>query len=88
MSAFLRRWVAAVVVAAVSVTVVSAGWHVGHEAEPDCAVCKLRHQPFDEATSAPQVQRLESRAHLIGTLTDPQQILPRSSTPARGPPVA
>ncbi len=45
-----RVWFVAFVIAVVSATVVSAAWHAEHDADPSCAVCKLRHQPLVEVS--------------------------------------
>jgi hypothetical protein len=82
-----RGWVAAIIFAAFSVTPVSAVWHAGHEADADCAICKLPQQPLADLHAAPQVQRHESGERLSEVLTAPPAIPSTSSTPARAPPL-
>jgi len=93
-SPFCSRWRAgvwrasfvALLVAVLSVTAVSAAWHAGHEAEPDCAVCKLRHQPLADLAGDIQVARLDAPERVVVAGLDELPADTPSAVPARGPP--
>lgn len=83
-----RVWTIALLVAAASVTAVSAVWHVGHETDPDCAVCKLRHQPLADLASDLHTVRPEARESLSEALPQPPSARTVLQAPARAPPLA
>jgi hypothetical protein len=69
-------------------TTVPAVWHVAHDADQDCAVCKLGHEPLadlvDDARAAPP----ETVAGLPDILARWVVVVAVSPVPARGPPSA
>ncbi len=74
--------------AVVSVTAVSATWHAGHEVDPDCAVCKLRHQPLADLADTVRVEQqfVPERIAAASDIWIPADT--SSAVPARGPPLS
>ena len=77
------------VVAVVGATAVSAAWHAEHDADQNCVVCKLRHQPVTDLSGAIHVGPIATPARLIGPSGD--QWSPADTdaqVPARAPPLS
>lgn len=84
-----RASVAALTVAIASSTAVSAVPHVGHDADQDCAVCKLEQRPLaDDLPDDARLQRPEAAAAAGVTLTPWVLATETSPVPPRGPPLA
>jgi len=50
-----RVCVVGCIIAVVAATAVSAAWHTEHDADPNCVVCKLRHEPLADLAGDLQV---------------------------------
>jgi hypothetical protein len=83
-----RAWVAALIVAIASSTAVSAVPHVGHDADQDCAVCKLGQGPLADLPDDARLPRPEAAAAAGDTLTPWVLATATSPVPPRGPPLA
>ena len=66
-----RLWLVGFLIAVVGATAVSAAWHAEHDANPNCVVCKLRHEPLAELAGDLQV----------GPGAAPERATPLSVTP-------
>ena len=84
-----RVCVVGCVIAVVAATAVSAAWHTEHDADPNCVVCKLRHEPLAELAGDLQVGPVDTpepamRPSLITWIpADPD-----AQVPTRAPPLS
>ena len=82
-------WLVGLVIAAISVTAISAAWHTAHDADSDCVVCEFENEPLDELAGTakvgpgdtPEPSMLLSATTLVLTHLDEQ-------VPARAPPLS
>ena len=82
-----RVYVVGFVMAVVGTTAVAAAWHAEHDADPNCVVCKLRHEPLAELAGALQVgpgDASEPAARPSVTTWIPAD--PDAQVPTRAPP--
>jgi hypothetical protein len=82
-----RARVAALIVAIASFTAVSSVPHVGHDADHDCAVCKLGQGPLADLPDDARLPRPEATAAPGDTLTPWVPATAMSPVPPRGPPL-
>ena len=84
-----RVCVVGCIIAVVAATAVSAAWHTEHDADPNCVVCKLRHEPLAELAGDLQVGPVDApepamRPSLITWIpADPD-----AQVPTRAPPLS
>ena len=84
-----RVWFVALAVAVVGASAVAVAWHAEHDADPNCVVCKLRHQPLAALSGNLQVSLVDAselvmRATVITWI--PSQT--DAQVPTRGPPLS
>ena len=77
------------VMSVVGATALSGAWHVEHDADPSCVVCKLRHQPLAEVSGDLQVGPVEApgpatRASVTAWVQADQD----AHVPTRAPPLS
>lgn len=77
------------VISVVGATALSGAWHVEHDADPSCVVCKLRHQPLAEVSGDLQVGPVEApgpatRASVTAWVPADQD----AHVPTRAPPLS
>ena len=82
-----RDWVIIVLLAGISTASISFVWHAGHDADRECAVCKLRTQPFAEPTTHDLVARADCPEAVNGPLAACSPTRPVSTVPPRAPPL-
>ncbi len=82
-----RVCVAGFVIAVVSATAVAAAWHAEHDADPNCVVCKLRHEKLAELAGDLQVGPIDApepatRAAVAAWVpADPDEQVPTRAPP-------
>ena len=84
-----RVWLIGLVIAAVSVTAVSAAWHATHDADSDCLVCEFEKEPLAELAGDPYVSpgdTPEPAPHLSVTALSLAHL--DEQVPARAPPLS
>lgn len=79
---------AAILIAVLGFATVSGVWHVGHEADQDCAVCQLRHQPTADLAVAPTIALPEGTSSVGEFLRTRLVEQGRFAVPARAPPLS
>ena len=82
-------WFVGLVIAVVGATAVSDAWHLEHDADPSCVVCKLVHQPLAELSGNVQVG--PSAAPELATRASTTRWIPAdpdAQVPARAPPLS
>jgi len=85
------RWrarVVALVVAVACSTAIAGVWHVDHDADQHCAVCKLGHEPLADLAADAQIARTVTAAPMPSRLARRILALATPPVPARGPPLA
>ena len=75
-------------VAVAGATAVPAVWHVAHDVDLDCAVCKLGHEPLADLADDSRAAPPETVAGLPDMLARWVVVVGVSPVPARGPPSA
>ena len=83
-----RACVVAFVVAVASATAVVGVWHVDHDADPQCAVCKLGHEPLADLAADTPGAPPETAAGVPSMLARWVLAVTTAPVPARGPPLA
>jgi len=84
-----RVCVVGFVIAVVGTTVVSAAWHAEHDADPNCVVCKLRHEPLAELAGALRVGPDDApEPATCPSLTTWIPADPDAQVPTRAPPLS
>ena len=83
-----RARVVALVVAVACSTAIAGVWHVDHDADQHCAVCKLGHEPLADLAADTQIEPPETTAAMPNTLARWVLALTTVPVPARGPPLA
>ena len=83
-----RAWVVALIVGVAGSTAVSAVWHVGHDADQDCTVCKLRQEPLADLADDTRLAPPEAAEPSRDTLAPWVLTVATSPVPARGPPLS
>ena len=82
-------WFVWLVIAVVGATAVSAAWHTEHDADPNCVVCKLKHEPAAELAGDLQVgpaDAPEPATRVSDTVWIPVDAY--AHVPARAPPLS
>ena len=83
-----RSWVIVLLLAGISTASISFVWHAGDDADQECAVCKLRTQPFAEPTPHDLIARADCPEAVHGPLPACSPTRPVSTVPPRAPPLA
>ena len=82
-----RVYVIGFVIAVLGTTVVPAAWHAEHDADPNCVVCKLSHEPLADLAGELQVgpgDAPDPVTHASVTTWIPAN--PDAQVPTRAPP--
>lgn len=75
-------------VAVISATALAAVWHVDHDAEQHCAICKLGHEPLADLAADTPVAPPEPVGTAPHTATQRLLAAATAPAPARGPPLS
>ncbi|MDP7337851.1 MAG: hypothetical protein QGI10_14570 [Vicinamibacterales bacterium] len=84
-----RVWLVALAVAVVGAAAVSVAGHAEHDADPNCVVCKLRHQPLAALSGNLQVSLVDaSELVMCATVITWIPSQTDAQVPTRGPPLS